>query len=221
MPMVEPASLRTAPSSAIARGRQEPFFLLYGAEAVISDCLFLENEAEDGGGALNLHGFGQVEVERCTFVANAAMEGAVMETSKTSYAHLSYCTLWGNSAWNGSILFCGEQEVVIENSILASSPSGRSIACESPVTLSCVDIYGNVDGDWVECIADQFGINGNISEDPLLCGPEDLDFTLRSDSHCAEENNPECGRIGAWPVGCDVPVSTEPMNLGGMKGSWR
>lgn len=48
-----------------------------------------------------------------------------------------------------------------------------------------------------------FGINGNISEDPLFCDPEHQDFTLRENSPCAPFTppNPECDLIGAWPVG--------------------
>jgi hypothetical protein len=47
--------------------------------------------------------------------------------------------------------------------------------------------------------AGQYGINGNISEDPLFCDPEAGDFTLHGDSPCAPYSapNPECGLIGA------------------------
>jgi len=67
-------------------------------------------------------------------------------------------------------------------------------------------VYGNAGGDWTGCIADQYGINGNISEDPLFCDAENGDFTIRDDySPCAPANNPECGLIGALGVDC-IPI---------------
>jgi hypothetical protein len=68
-------------------------------------------------------------------------------------------------------------------------------------------VYGNAGGDWVGCIADQYGVNGNFSADPLFCDPTHDDFTLAATSPCAPENSPgECGLIGAWPVGCETPM---------------
>jgi hypothetical protein len=92
----------------------------------------------------------------------------------------------------------------LEWTILAFSLYGGAVMAGHGVTLSCCDIYGNVGGDWVDYIASQYGINGNISEDPLFCDPENLDFTLHADSPCAPFTppNPECDLIGAWPVGC-------------------
>ena len=49
-------------------------------------------------------------------------------------------------------------------------------------------------------VADQYDVNGNISEDPLFCDPPSLDLRLHVDSPCAAEG--VCGLIGAWPVGC-------------------
>jgi hypothetical protein len=88
----------------------------------------------------------------------------------------------------------------------------------SIASLSCTDIHGNVDGDWVGDIADQYGINGNISEDPLLCDVAGGDFHLHSDSPCAWANNPECGYIGAHTVGCGetagvIEASRRPLRI--------
>jgi hypothetical protein len=88
----------------------------------------------------------------------------------------------------------------------------------STVILTCTDLYGNAGGDYVESIEDQYGINGNISEDPLFCDPDCGDLHLHSDSPCAWANNPECGYIDAHPVGCGVTTSvtvsaSEPLRL--------
>ena len=76
----------------------------------------------------------------------------------------------------------------------------------------CSDLYGNVGGDWVGSIADQLGTSGNICEDPLFCGgstPE-TPYTLADGSPCAAAQQPSCGRIGAWPVGCGGTTDVHP-----------
>jgi len=103
---------------------------------------------------------------------------------------------------------------------VAGSIEGEAIYCDggSSATLSCCDLYRNAGGDWVGPIADQLGVNGNIALDPLFCNdahiPEpplrdEYSLTLHADSPCAAENNPECGQIGAWPVGCPASGGAE------------
>jgi hypothetical protein len=65
--------------------------------------------------------------------------------------------------------------------------------------LTCCDVYGNEGGDWVGCIADQYGIDGNISEDPFFC---EGSLYLSSDSPCLYG---PCGQIGAHGQGCFGP----------------
>ncbi|MFC1572868.1 FlgD immunoglobulin-like domain containing protein, partial [Candidatus Eisenbacteria bacterium] len=72
--------------------------------------------------------------------------------------------------------------------------------------MSCCNLYGNAMGDWVGCVYGQDGENGNVSENPLFCNPGDGDFTLTTDSPCAEANSGGCGLIGAWDVGCDQSI---------------
>jgi hypothetical protein len=93
--------------------------------------------------------------------------------------------------------------VEIQNTIIAYSHNGQAIT-GGLVNLVCCDLYANEGGDWVGSIADQYGIHGNISEDPLFCDPGSGDFTLEEGSPCAPVSppNPECYLIGAWPVGC-------------------
>jgi hypothetical protein len=64
-------------------------------------------------------------------------------------------------------------------------------------------------------------VNDNFSENPLLCGDDNPTepLTLHSDSPCAEANNPTCGLVGAWDVGCDTPV--EAKSWGGIKAMFR
>jgi hypothetical protein len=71
-------------------------------------------------------------------------------------------------------------------------------------------VYGNSGGDWVDSIADQEGIAGNLSTDPLFCGVDNPDapYSLRSNSLCAPGHYP-CTQIGAWPVGCSPSTTVE------------
>lgn len=100
----------------------------------------------------------------------------------------------------------------IENTVVAFSERGAGIGCLGgtvPV-LTCCDLFGNAGGDWVGPIASQYGVNGNISEDPLFCDAQAGDLTLHGDSPCAPFSlpNPECDLIGAWPVGCGPTPAT-------------
>jgi len=112
----------------------------------------------------------------------------------------------------------------IANTIIAFSQDGEAVYCHggSNPTLTCCDVYGNEGGDWVGCIEDQYGINGNISEDPLFCDPENEDFTLHCISPCAPFTppNPECDLIGAWPIGCGG-TPTVATTWGGVKALFR
>ena len=101
---------------------------------------------------------------------------------------------------------------------------------------SCCDVHGNAGGDWVGCIADQDGINGNFSADPLCCNDEGGDFTLRSDSPCLPGRHPDgedCGlggelyariqgrvnREAAAVKRCDM-LDAVQNEIGELKSSW-
>jgi hypothetical protein len=186
--------------------------LIYGCTGRVLNCLFEGNVAFHTGGcsAVNLHGFCTVTLDGCTFAGNnAGMGGSIVESTKMSHVRYANCTFWGNSVPNGRVLHCGELDAVLSNTIIAFSPQGQAVYCESDdVVLTCCDIYGNAGGDWVGYIADQFEVNGNFSKDPLFCDPENGNLHLGEGSPCAPFSPPneECDLIGAWPVGCE-PVS--------------
>lgn len=48
-------------------------------------------------------------------------------------------------------------------------------------------------------------MSGNITADPLFCAAETRDFTLDSESTCADAA--ECGQIGAHGIGCGITTS--------------
>ena len=118
-------------------------------------------------------------------------------------------TISGNSAsLNGAGLFLlHNSHALIENTVFAFNSGSEAIWCDSSsnTTLTCCDVYGNSGGDWVGCIADQSGINGNFSADPLFCDTAASDFHLDVFSPClATSPFNACGvLIGALDVGCE------------------
>jgi hypothetical protein len=138
-------------------------------------------------------------------------------TCMTSWITLTGCTFYGEGVWIGG----DDTSVTFSNSIFAFG-TGAPIHCDWPtasVTLLCCDVYGNAGGDWVGCISGQNGTNGNFSEDPLFCDAPNGDFTIDTASPCTPANNPACGLVGAWGIGCDSPV--EPASWGSLKAMFR
>jgi hypothetical protein len=91
--------------------------------------------------------------------------------------------------------------IEITGTIFAFNRGSTAVAAQAH-QITCSDIYGNEGGDWIGGLVDDFGLNGNISADPMFCHPETGDLSIRDDSACCPLHNPECGLIGAWPVGC-------------------
>lgn len=191
--------------------------------ARVSGCWFQENYTLMGAGALALRG--PAEVTDCTFISNEGHYGVGgASLAGADEIALRRCTFWGNSSPQGpgglEILWGNAPIVMLENTIVACSTDGAALDCGDigSATLTCCDIHGNEGGDWIGCIAGQYGINGNISADPLFCDPEGGSFYLACDSPCAPFAPPhaECDLIGAWPVGCgETPA--RPSTWGGVK----
>jgi hypothetical protein len=181
----------------------------------------MDNTAAESG-AVNLH-YSTGCFERCLFTGNAASFGAAMWASKVSYAFISGCTLWGNLSPSSAVIVCTEREITLDNTIIAFNGDCAAVLGGSSMTLSCCNLYGNGGGDWVDGIEDQYGVRGNISEDPIFCDPEGGDLTLRSDSPCAPFTTPneDCDLIGALPVGCDPPTASRASTWGRIKAGKR
>lgn len=147
----------------------------------ILGCTIYRNEVDAGSGAISwIHGAPMIR--DCTIVENVGTTG--MSSGPGSFGR-------------------------IENSIIAFNTCEQPIYDFSPVELVCCDLFGNSGGDWVDGLEGQLGVDGNVSVDPLFCGPEESAWTLRDDSPCAADNSLGCGQIGAWGVGCGaVPVET-------------
>ncbi|MFH1865804.1 MAG: hypothetical protein ABIK85_07965 [Candidatus Eisenbacteria bacterium] len=176
------------------------------ATCSVSFSLFLENSADLGGG---LYGYGFVptrafaEVANCTFVGNhGEFAGSAMAFKRTFLASIERC-------------------------VVAFGTGGTAITYEQPVqpypSLVCYDVYGNEGGDWVDCIADQYLVEGNFADDPLFCYQENLGlpYSLHQGSPCLPDGSP-CGElIGAFDEGCGPVTPVENASWGTLKAMFR
>lgn len=105
----------------------------------------------------------------------------------------------------------GPQTVDHSNITFGSGSEGMHWDGLGSFDLSCVNIFGNDDGDWVGAISDLQQANGNLNLDPQFCGDANpvSPFSIAGSSPCAAANNPGCGLIGALPVGCGETSGAE------------
>ncbi len=191
-------------------------------------CTFSSNEASYGGGVL-LEGASPI-IENCVFASNDAGSGGGLCCGAGCDPEILGCTFYGNvGRHGGGGIHCLELTMaIIQNTIIAYSPSGAAVVFEEdfliPI-LSCCDLYGNADGDWVGCVADQCGLRGNFSACPSFCDTEIGDFHLCDESPCLPGNHPhgyECGLIGALGEGCTCgPSSARSATWGSIKASYK
>ncbi|MBM3320056.1 MAG: T9SS type A sorting domain-containing protein [Candidatus Eisenbacteria bacterium] len=203
-------------------------------DATFEDCLFEGNHASwMGGGVYWVYSCYAITEEpivarRCVFVGNDAWTGGGLYLTY-SFAddlpclpnplQVEECTFFGNASTDeGSCIYAngyGEEygscdPPTITSSILAFGLGGEAISSFSdpfgPV-LECCDLFGNEGGDWIGWVANQHGVAGNFSADPLSCDAENGDFTLDAASPCL--NAPGCGPIGAFGEGCVLTAVAE------------
>ena len=208
----------------------------HNSSPAVSNCNFVDNAAFCtflGGGGMCCYDSSPT-VSNCGFVGNSAHNGGAMSCdghNGGSSPTVSNCTFYGNSASSGAGVYCtsllGESHPTLQNTIIAFSPDGEAVWCESGsgVTLMCCDVFGNTGGDWVGCVADQYGINGNFSACPSFCHTELGDFHLCNESPCLPRNHPDgydCGLIGAFGEGCVCgPTQTQVTTWGAVKAMHR
>lgn len=156
---------------------------------IMTDCLISNNSAGRNGGGVYINS--DLAVVRCTIVNNTAENGAGL--------YLYYI-------WDYPSIPALSQNIVFGN-------NGVGVDCVGCVAvLGCNDVYGNSLSDYRGFASDPNSSGGNFSADPQFCGFSSNDFTLESDSPCAEGMHPtddDCGRIGAFPIGCSGTATRE------------
>jgi hypothetical protein len=167
------------------------------------------------GGCIVMNGVSPV-IRNCVFTRNAASGGGAILACESS-PQFENCTFVENTATGGSVIWChNNSNATFENCIIAFNEQSHPICCSeaSNATLSCSNVYGNADGDWVGCLAGQELANGNFSRNPLFCDPNSGDYAIDAVSPCAPDNNYCHALIGAcgvacsdWRIVCDAFVS--------------
>jgi predicted outer membrane repeat protein len=189
----------------VADGRGGALFCTNYAAPAITGCVFSGNSADVGGAIHFTNTASSPEITGCTFSGNTADTGGAIAFHYEATPVIASCTFSDNS---GCAIYCESNcALTIHNTIVAFNDPGAGVSCwpGSSAQLTCCDVYGNQGGDWISCIADQSGEDGNMCQDPLFCREDNPEqpYSLHSDSDCAADNNPGCGAIGAWAVGCD------------------
>jgi predicted outer membrane repeat protein len=190
------------------------------SSAACVGCVFLENRAVLGAGVMA--SACQLVLDRCTFSGNQSPWDGGAVCAEGGSLSITGSTVFANdSLFGAAILLSGVSAAAIDKTLVAFDASGAAVHCDgTPPVMSCCDLYGNPGGDWVDPIADQLGVRGNVSEDPVFCSAtphDDRDWTVRADSPCAPDQS-ECGLIGAWGVGCEI-TPVRPASWGRIKAS--
>lgn len=237
----------------IAQGEVGGLACRNSSTAYLADCEFVANRSSYIAGAMCSSAYTSVTAIRCNFIANWAwaQSGAVvlhystdsfvdcLFTQNTAgnlggavtcieHAHPSFtgCTFAENSAPHGSAVYSWHESLpTFSSCALCYNGGGEAVHCEpgSGTVLECSDVYGNPGGDWVGCIAEQYGQNGNFSEDPLFCFADNPEqpYSLHEGSPCLPENSP-CGElVGALAQGCGLPSAVEAASWGAIKSMFR
>lgn len=210
----------------------------------LQECLF-EGNWNPAGGGLSCREDATVTVDQCRFLGNGAIAGGAIHANTGASLRISGCLFYNNGgAWYGGAVYCSRTPLQMTNCTLSGGGSEDGVvylmntAAESaelanctitfatlstafgssggPIDLTCCNIYGNHSGDWVGAIAGQFGLDGNISVDPLYCDAANGDLFLDASSPLLPQNN-SCGTlIGALGQGCSstpVPDAAGPIGL--------
>lgn len=190
-----------------------------GADYIVRRCTFEGNRAHGThGGAIRVHE-ASATIEECLFVENSAIQdGGAILTIDGGTTKIRNCTFYRNYAERigGTLAFWNGSTPQIHNNIIVESTQGGGVFCGSAFpTFVCNDAWSNAGGNYVGDCIDPTGSDGNISADPLFCAPEAGNFMLKADSPCAPDNNPECGLIGAFGVGCAATSTPDPDVVGG------
>jgi hypothetical protein len=190
----------------------------WSSSLTLNDCSLSENWANYGGGVAC---FGDsAALTNCVISNNYVFSDTWPEGGwggglycHSSSVSLTGSTLSGNgNPWVGYHCYGGglylvSGSVSAENSIVAFCQGGMAVdGADYEPNLLCCDIYGNDDGDWINRIADQANIDGNISADPQFCDTAHDNYHIVDTSPCAPANNQCSTLIGAYDISCTCCV---------------
>jgi hypothetical protein len=195
----------------------------------LRDCHFDSNFGGIGGALYLADATSSLEVHGSVLSANRAYRGGAIACVGGASPVLGACTLVANEASiaGSGVYASSASQPQLRNTIIAGSPEGEAVHCvdaASHVELTCCDVFGNVDGDWTDCIADQALLRGNLAVDPRFCDAAGRDWSVSEGSPCLPENNACGAQIGALDAGCrdePAPLSLDAESWGSVKARYR
>jgi hypothetical protein len=156
--------------------------LCYYANAIIRNCMILDNSGKAGGGiAVRMS---SPTIENCLITGNTAGQSGGCLYVGSGRPTLINCTVLNNSADQGGAVYidCGMGcKPDITNSILRGNIPDEvydTYHYQPPVITYC-----NIEGGWPG--------EGNIDVDPLFRDPASGDYHLRCDSPCVGTGDPD------------------------------
>ena len=178
------------------------------SRSLISNCGIYSNTADSGAGLFLLRSDAIVEGNTIAFNIAAMGGGMLLDNSSPEVRR---CTISHNGRGDGSGIYVREGGRARISASIVSFGSGSGIFVEgysSRPSIVCCDLYGNEGGNYDGSLSDHTGIQGNISEDPLFCSPDQFSptpgegFTVGDGSPCLPNRNMCITLIGAHGVGC-------------------
>ena len=181
-------TIESSGADTIAGGAYVDAGFLHADRCVIRDCV-----ADASGAGLFVANGGQILVTNSLLENNAAMnDGGALAASSGGFIEATGCTLVGNTAGRGSVLFALDDatEVGLWNSVLWDNPAGDDsqafLALGAAATVDRCDVEGGLDAvtlfdgdssvDWLT----------NMDADPLFTDAGAGDYTLAAGSPCID-----------------------------------
>ncbi|KAA3637457.1 MAG: DUF5123 domain-containing protein [Calditrichaeota bacterium] len=126
---------------------------------------------------------------------------------------LDHCTIvfndigfvFENVPPKNSSVHTGVDTATVRNCIIAFNNYGgiaNYFADDNHYNCINTNLYSNANFNWQNDKYWHGDTFGNVSSDPLFCDTATGDFTLQSNSYCADGNNPSGSTIGLYDVGC-------------------
>ena len=194
-------------------------------------CHFRDNEAGVGGGGVAGKYYSPATIGRAVFQRNTTPgNGGAVYCEEMTHLYISRSTLVSNAAvgHGGGLYATVNSDPNLVMCIVAFGTDGEAAYADgagSEISLSCCDLYGNAEGDWVGSIAPQEGVDGNFAADPLFCELSSDHPNIEGCSPCMAGYHPDghdCGSyIGAYNVGCACGEATEPATWGAVKALYK
>lgn len=176
----------------------------YLTHAVIDSNIIIGNTAGGGGGILLSGSTSPPTITNNILYDNYGQSGSAIFSNHVPSPIIRNNTIVANRTDDGAPLFLYNSSPSVDNNIISFNEGTEVVACfsNSNPTLSCCNVFGNAGGDWIGCIADQDGLNGNFSADPIFCDTSVGNLMLYEISPCTPDNNSCSELIGALDIGC-------------------